>query len=167
MTTAALFKHNTIEEFNRFVPSVIMPEGRPVITNYEFDASPVDYSAMGQGVFVRSANSDALIAQAKNLCKRHIWRFWGLRAPVRSVIDAAVSVIRFCPSELLLDGYRIENYGNGTVVLSKRSPSYMITINIGKSTLSYAKLRIPDHMVVFSGKCDITKDEVTKLFESL
>ncbi len=122
---------------------------------------------MGQGQIVSTGRSAELISQARKLRHRHFWCFWGLRAPDKHVIDSAISVIHYCPSEFLLDGYHVENYGNGTVVMTKRSPNYMISINIGRSALSYAKLNIKDHKVVSSGKCEIESNSVAKLFQSL
>lgn len=167
MTTAVAYGQKAIESFNGFNPNIIKPEGRVVATNYRFDAAAAVYLAMGQGRVIKSVKAEELIAQARSLRRRHFWRFWGLRAPDKRVIEAAVEVIQCCPSEFLLEGYKVENYGNGTLVMTKRSPHYMITINIGKTALSYAKLNVTDHKVVTSGKCEIAGDSVAELFKIL
>ena len=167
MTTAVLYRKESMGSFDSFTSALELSEGRPVATNYRFDGEASTYQSMGQGLVIRGVNAEALISQARGLRRRHFWRLWGLRAPDRKVIEATVSVIRSCPSEFLLDGYHIENYGNGTVVMTKRSPNFMTTINIGRSALSYAKLNIKDHKVVTSGKSEIESSSVAELFKTL
>lgn len=167
MTTAVLYRKEPTGSFDSFTSALVLSEGRPVATNYRFDGVASTYQSIGQGLVIRSVNADTLVSQARGLRRRHFWRLWGLRAPDKQVIEATVSVIRFCPSEFLLDGYHIENYGNGTVVMTKRSPNFMITINIGRSALSYAKLNIKDHKVVISGKKEIESSSVAELFNTL
>ena len=167
MTAVTICKQESLDSFNRFNPNEIIPGGRLVVNNYRFDATANAYLTIGQGVLLRSERSEDLINQARRLRKRHFWRFWRLRAPNKRVIEASISVINYCPSELFLDGYSIDNYGNGTIVMMRRSTNYMTTINIGESTLSYAKLRISDHKVIASGKCAIEKELVSVLFKKL
>ena len=167
MTAAVVYRPNSIESFNGYDFAANITEGRPVVAKYKFNSSASGYSGVRQGVFVNSLRAKTLIAQAKGLRHRHIWRLWGLRAPAKSVVDSTVSIIMFCPSDLLLDGYSIENYGNGTIVMMKRSANFMTTINIGKGALSYAKLSTADHKVVSSGKCIIEKNAVADLLKVL
>lgn len=166
MMTAAVYQ-DTIETFNKFNPNAIIPGGRFVAPNYRFNKVASAYQSVGQGIIISSVTADALINQARSLRRRHFWRIWGLRAPDKRVIDTTISVIRYCPSGFLLDGYSVENYGNGTVVMIKRSPNFMTTINIGRSALSYAKLSIKDHKIVASGKCGIEENSVAELFKAL
>lgn len=165
MTTAAIYRQDTTDFFFLCNSKFYVPGGRFVEANYKVNA-PSTYAAIGQGACVCSNRAD-LITQARALRHKHLWRFWGLRAPARSVIDSAISVINYCPSEFLLDGYSIDNYGNGTVVMMKRSSKHMITINIGNEALSYAKLCTATHKIVASGKIDINQNAVAELLMNL
>ena len=167
MTTAAVIsKGEAREAFARFNPKIIMPTPRPVKSDFIFDAKALTYHDSCQSsIIISRANSQALIEQARNLRRYHFWRIWGLRAPKKRVIEAVVKVIDYCPTELLLYGYSVENYGNGTVVLMKRSENYMTTISVGSTSLSYAKLNMRNHKVVDSGTCSIEMNAVRRLFE--
>lgn len=119
------------------------------------------------GVIVDTNKADELISQARNLRKTPFWFLWKMYAPSRKVVDATVSVIRLCPSDLFLEGFRVANYGNGTVVLMRKSRSFYTTINVGSKAVSYAKLRLSDQQIVASGRCSINKDAIRHLFETL
>lgn len=167
MTSAVVYKKDAAESFNSFNPVFNLSGGRPIKINYRFDSKGDVFKTMEQGLVVGHVKADSLISQAQRLRHRYFWRLWGLRAPDRRVIESTINVIRYCPSEFLLDGYCVDNYGNGTVVMTKRSPNYMVTINIGKSALSFAKLSIKDHKVVYSGHREIESESIAELFSIL
>ena len=170
MVEAAVYKKDTIEEFGSIDSVVIRVEPRQVSYSYKFAKEAVAkpfLSIRDTGVIVDTRKAEKLIAQTKKLRKKHLWFLWKMYAPSRAVINSAISVIQYCPSDLFLEGYYVSNYGNGTVALMRRSVNYSITINIGVKSLTYAKLSIADHKLVNAGECPIEKNAVEKLFETL
>lgn len=173
-TAVAVYKEETLEKFKSIDPLVICVEPhlepRKVNNKYRFEketpAIPF-LSIRDMGVIIDASKADELVLQAKALRKKHFWFVWKMYAPSRQVIDSTVSVIRHCPADFFLEGYKVANYGNGTVALMRRSNNYSVTINIGKQAVSYAKLRLADQQIVNSGSCKIEKNAIENLFETL
>ncbi len=173
-TAIAVYKEETLERFKSIDPSVVCvglrQEPRRVSSRYRFEkvTSAGFLDAISSiGVVIDPSKADELVAQAKALRKKHFWFVWKMYAPSREVINSTVSVIRFCPADMFLEGYYVANYGNGTVALMRRSKNYSISINIGKHAVSYAKLRLSDYKIVNSGRCEIEKKAIENLFETL
>ena len=173
-TTVAVYKEETLEKFKSIDPLVICVEPqlepRKVNSKYRFETvnPAIPFLAYrDMGIIIDTSKADELVLQARALRKRHFWFVWKMYAPSRQVIDSAVTVIRYCPADIFLEGYKVANYGNGTVALMRRSKNYSITINIGKQAVSYAKLRLADQQIVNSGSCKIEKNAIEYLFETL
>ena len=173
MTTAVINKGNSSFKDIVFIyPSVpvseLKPIPRPVNTRFKFTDRVSDFPVVNStDISLNLTRKESLVSQIRALRRERFWFLWGLKAPQKCVVDAAIRVINYCPSELLLDGYSAENYGNGTIAFMKRTANCMITINVGKSSLSYAKLRITDHKVIDFGRCEIEGKSVAKLFQRL
>lgn len=175
MVSTAVYKKETIEGFKSIemlancLGHVTQP--RDVSSKYILKKeTPAKYFlsvTSNFSVVIDNQKAEELILKLKSLRRKHFWFLWRMYAPSRRVINSAVKVIRFCPSDLFLEGYTVANYGNGTVALMRRSTNYSMTINIGTHAVSYAKLRLADHQIVNSGCCPIERDAIRQLFETL
>lgn len=174
MVTALVYKAESIESFKSINSRAIcvepVTEPREVTIKYRFEtvtpAKP--FLAINKPVVIIDTKiAEELVSQAKALRKNHFWFVWKMYSPSRQVVDSTVTVIRYCPSDLFLDGFKVANYGNGTVILMRRSENYSTTINIGGRAVSYAKLRLSDQKIVCSGTCPIERGAIEHLFETL
>lgn len=171
MVATAIYRKETINNFQAIDNLYVACLGPRVVKDkfrFEKKASAKPFLAVNNmGVIVDARKADELISQAKELRRRHIWFLWKMYAPSRKVIDSTVSVIRYCPSDLFLEGFRVANYGNGTVALMRKSKHFSATINVGSKAVSYAKLRLSDQQIVNSGSCPIERNAIEHLFETL
>ncbi len=157
---------STIDDFNKFDTSQFTFGGRPVTSPFQLGQSETSLYSIRSEEFLDYTKSERLKNDARKLHRSHIWP-WAYYVPKRSVIKATMKVLDFCPSDILLEGFSIANYGNGTIAMIRQTPNYMTTINIGSRALSFAKLRIIDRSVVASGTIMIEKQAVMGLFELL
>lgn len=170
MYTSVLFKPGSLESFDTIGADRFLGSAPRAVNHFTFEKSKPakPFVSVGVGnVVIDISRTEKLIKEAKALRKSHFWFIWKMASPSKEVIRAAESVIRYCPSELFLNGYQVVNYGNGTVAMIRNNENYLTTINIGAKSLSYAKLRIKDHLLVDSGSCTIEKTAVERLFEVL
>ena len=173
MSALSIYKQDTFESFRQFRPGVISLQPRRVNSSnyvFTFGEDSEFLSSFSAEINLRVLDISAasrLKRQALKLRRIPFWKMHGLRYPYRSVVKAACQVIDFCSSEILLEGFSMINYGNGTVAMIKRTSQFMYTINIGDKAVSYVKLRIANHEIVDSGVLDISKSAIENLFESL
>lgn len=157
---------STIEDFNKLDSSQFAFGGRPVTSPFLLGQRETSLYSFRSEEYLDYTKSKQLKDDARKLRRLHFWP-WAYYAPKRSVIKATMKVLDFCPSDILLEGFSIANYGNGTIAMIRQTSNYMTTINIGSRALSYAKLRVIDRSVVASGTIMIEKQAVMGLFELL
>ena len=162
-------KADTIEKFLSIDSLVIHVNPSHVNSNYRLESNGAKQFISLDRIedIIDTRKPSELITQTRALRKKHFWFLWGMYAPSRQVIKSTITVIQYCPSNVFLEGFYVANYGNGTVVLMRRSETYYTTINVGSHSLTYVKLRLVDHRVVNSGSCQIEKNAIEHLFKTL